>query len=262
MIDTIRSMRSLVSPSPILSDLTALQQTTQEVFTQIKEVLSQNVNNLQQTVDSSPLREPWIFLEGGFWAGFWGLSALFSGMSLYKLYENLTLEHPAAEKFSKIGLAVKTAFVDLISLGGTTAYNIRWAHDVKILPLGQYAPLVKGLSYGSSLIVNILEFGWSMYNIHTEKEAILKEASPVEKEKQKQRLCLALIKVVGNISMIVWSTLGIGTIAAGLTLGPMLLSVFLAAGFAFSLVAYFYQRHIENASELCPIPKLRFLTVS
>jgi hypothetical protein len=256
MVNSIHSIRLLPSPSTRPAPPVFLQQKMREVFTQMKGAVPQNVGNLQQKqmIDFLPLRRSENFIEAGFWAGFWGLNAIFSGMSLHKLYHVLTIEHPVGEKFAKIGAAVKTAFVDLISLAGATAYNIYWAHKVKILSLGRYAPLVKGLSYGTSLVINILECGWSVYNIHTEKTAILEEGLPAEKEKHRQRICLSLMKVIGNISMIVWTMLGIGALTAGLAVSPILLSTFLVTGFVCSLTAFFYQRYIEKSSEL-PRPK-------
>jgi hypothetical protein len=255
-INSIRSLTVSIPTQPVA--LNSLQQTALKVFEQMKNSVSQSASDLKKSIDFRPLLEPGNLIEGGICAGFWGLCALFSGMSLKKLYHELTIEHPASEKFVKIGKAVKIAFVDLISLGGATAYNIYRAHEVKMISVGQYAPLVKCLGYGSSLIINIVEGGWSIYNIAIEKEAILRETSPEQREKHRQRLCLSLIKLIGNISMIAWTTLGIAAIAISLPVSPILMSAFLVIGCVFSVVAFFYQRHIEQAPELCPLPKFNF----
>ncbi len=261
MLGPINSIRTLTSISTLPAAFDSLQQTTRKAFEQMKNSVSQSTQSFKkgiESIDLHPLSDSGNLVEGGIWAGFWGLCALFSGISLYELYRELTIEHPASEKFAKIGKAVKTAFVDLISLGGATAYNIHWAHDVKMISLGQYAPLVKGLGYGSSLIINIVEGGWSIYNITIEKEAILKETSPEQQEKHKQRLCLSLMKLIGNISMVAWTALGIATLATGLAISPILMSALLIVGCVLPVVAFFYQRHIENAPELCPLPKFNF----
>jgi hypothetical protein len=238
--------------------LTTLQQATCKVFEKVKSSIFHDVADLRKSMDLRPLDKLENFIEGGLLAGFWGLCAVFSGMSLYNLYKELRVEHPAAEKFEKIGKAVKTAFVDLISLGGATTYNIHWAHEVKILSLGQYVSLFKALGYGAALVIYTIEGGWSLYNLYTEKEKILKETSPAQQEKHKQRLCLALIKLIGNVSMVAWASLGIVSIALSLAVSPFLMSALLIPSCIFSFAAFFYQRHIENAPELCPLPKFNF----
>jgi hypothetical protein len=237
------------SPSPIstISEaLSSLQQTTCKIFEQMKSSIALSITKFQQSIDFHPLLKPENIVEGGLWAGFWGLCVIFSSKSLHQLYSELTIEHPAAEKFAKIGKAVKTAFIDLISLGGATAYNAHWAHEAKILSLGQYAPLVKGLGYGASLVINTIEGGWAIYNIHTEKEAILKETSPILKEKHKQQLFFSLMKLVGNVSMVAWTALSIIPIAWGFAVSSLLTSTFLFFGCTCSFAAFFYQRHIEK----------------
>jgi hypothetical protein len=256
-----------ISTRPIA--LVFLQQTTRKVFEQVEASVFQNIPkqlsrlfgysiSLQKNIDFRPLYDPGNFVEGGIWAGFWGLCALFSGISLYELYHALTIEHSASEKFAKIGKVVKTAFVDLVSLGGTTAYNIHWAHEVKILSLGQYAPLIKSFGLGASLIVNIIEGGSSTYNIYAEQEAISKETLPEQREKHKQRLYLSFMKLIGNISIIAWAMLGIAAIAGDLAVSSIVMSTLLMTGCIFPIAAFFYQRHIENAPELCPFPKFNF----
>jgi hypothetical protein len=261
MLKPIHSLCSFAKLPTLTLANNSLQQTVRKTFEHLKNSFSQGTWSFKkgvESIDFRPLQNPGNIAEGGMWAGFWGMCIAFSGMSLYQLYKELTIEHPASEKFTKIGKAVKTAFVDLISVGGATAYNIHWAHTVKMISLGQYAPLIKSLGYGSSLIINIVESGWSIYNIAIEKEAILKETSPEQQEKHKQRLFLSLMKLIGNISMIAWTTLGIVTITAGLVVSPILTSPLLLTGCVMSTVAFFYQRHIENAPDPCPLPNLNF----
>src|ERR1700722_11755141 len=76
------------------------------------------VASVRKQVDLNPLRDPFNLVEGVIWVGLWGLSTLFSAQSMKELYTVLKAESPATEKNVKIGNAVKTAFVDLISLGG------------------------------------------------------------------------------------------------------------------------------------------------
>lgn len=259
MIESITSSCPLACFTKTSAGLTYLEQITCKAFYRAKDSVIQKFNDIERGVDFHPLSDPGNAIEGGVWTGFWGLCALFSAGSLYKLYSVLSVEHPEAEKFTKITSAVKTAFVDLISLGGATAYNIHWAHKVKIISLGQYAPLIKGLGYGASLVINTVEGSWSIYSIYKEKEAILNETESAEKEKHRQRLCLSLMKLISNVSMVAWAILGIAMVATSLTVSPILMPAFLVVGSVFSFASFFYQRHIENAPELCPLPKFKFL---
>jgi hypothetical protein len=184
-------------------------------------------------------------IHGGICVGYWGVSALFSGMSLYKLYQEWTMEHPAARKFAKICEAVKTAFVDLISLGEATVYSLHWAHQIKVITLGRYAPLFEALRYGSSLMINCIEGGWSIYNITLEKEAILKRRSPKRQVQHRQRCYLFLIKLIGNICMVAWAALEVASFATGFAINSSLASAALSIGCLLSVAAFFYQKHFR-----------------
>src|SRR5579871_1506004 len=163
---------------------------------------AQSSRSLRMGINFEPLRNTGNLLMGGFCAGVWGLSVLFSATSLSDLYTALTVEHPASEQFSKIAKAVKTAFLDLVSLFGITAYNAHWAHEVNMISLGQYAPLVKAFGVGASLIINLVEGGLSIYKIVNETEALSQATSPEEKKKHEQHLCVAWMKLIGNVCMV------------------------------------------------------------
>lgn len=259
MLNSIDLLCSPPTISTIPKALTSLQQTTSKIFEDVKNSVLSSLRRIQQNLDFRPLLEPGNIVEGGLWAGFWGLSALFSGSSLYKLYRELTVEHPASDQFVKIGKAVKAAFIDLLSLGSATAYNARWAHDAKVLNLGRYAPLIKGLGYGASLVLNAVEGGCAIYNIYTEGEAILKETSPLQQYKHKQQLFLSLIKLIGNVCMVAWTVLCIIPLGLGVAVNPLYTSVLLGFGCILPVAAFFYQRHIEKNSEQQPLLMRRSL---
>ncbi|MBS0603760.1 MAG: hypothetical protein JSS60_01845 [Verrucomicrobia bacterium] len=235
-----------------------LQDKATEIFTRIKGSFPfQNQPNAtpRQLINFGALSErPHEIVEGSIWAGFWALSAWFVADSLSSLYTALTVEHPAAEKFTKIGSAVKTALIDLLSLGSSTAYMARWADGAQVISLGQYLPLVKNLCFGTSLVINGIESGAEIYNIWNEKEAILRETAPAEQEKHKQWLCHALIKLIGNVSMVAWAALGIATVVAGVAVSPILLSVLLGTGLVFGITALFYKHHLTELAKAQAAP--------
>ncbi len=234
------------------STFTEIQRTTRDIFCRIKHEFEQ----LKNSLDFRPLQETGNIIEGGIWAGFWGICAVFSGMSLHELYCSLTVELPADEKFVKIGTAFKTAFLDLVSLGGSTAYNLQWAHEAKILSLGQCAPLFKCLGYGASLVYSTVEGGWSLYTLFLERDEILKATHPQEKEKHQHRLYVVLMKLIGNVSMVAWTALGIATAATGFVVSSPVTTSLLIVGCAFSMGSFFYEKHIDSVPEMPRIPKI------
>ncbi len=240
----------LINASSFFSNL---QSRAGEVFLKIKETFipqAQGDLSTRQVFNFGALRDkPGEIVEGAFWAGFWGLSAYFAADSFYELYKVFTVEHAAQEKFEKIGSAVKTAFVDLLSLCSSTTYIARWADTAEVISLGQYLPLVKNLCFGLSLAINGIESGADVYNIWHEKEAILNETSPAEKEMHKKWLCHSLVKLIGNVSMVAWAALGIASLA-GLAVSPILLTVLLSAGCVLGMVAHCYKKHIEMLSKI------------
>jgi hypothetical protein len=238
MTKPITSLRPSV---PAVSVPNSAPQKMIQVFKQSKPVASQ--------FDLSPLRDPFNAIVGAIWVGFWGLSALFSGMSLSELYTALTVESPSLEKNAKIAKAAKTAIIDLTSLGGSTAHTVRFADEVKMISLGQYAPLVKALGYGASIVIGLIDGGWSAYNLGIEVDAISKETIPAQREKHKQQFCLSLIKLIGNVCMVAWSTLGIAMVVTTLVVSPTLMTILLIAGCVFPISAFFYQKHIEQAAQ-------------
>lgn len=252
MISALNSISVPTFSLTIQSTFSEIQRTTQDVFCRIKDEFERVKNSL----DFRPLQETGNRIEGGIWAGFWGICAVFSGISLHELYNTLTAELPADEKFTKISTAVKTAFLDLVSLGGSTAYNLHWAHEAKILSLGQYAPLFKCLGYGASLVYNTVEGGWSFYNLFLERDEILKATHPREKQMHEHRLYLALMKVIGNVSTVAWTTLGIATAATGFVVSSPVTTSLLIVGCVFSIGSFFYQKHIESVPDMQRILKI------
>jgi hypothetical protein len=204
--------------------------------------------------DLHPLRDPFNLLEGAIWVGFLGLSLVFSGSSLKELYNELTVESASTEKNAKVRKAVKSAFVDLVSLGGSTIHTLRFASEAKVISLGKYAPVMKVLGFGASLVINLVEGGWDLYNIALENGAMSKARTLAQKEQHKQKLCISLLKLIGNVCMVAWSALGIAAAVAALAVSPALMTILLVAGCVCPITAFFYQQHIEKTATPAPVP--------
>lgn len=165
------------------------------------EGLKQQITHFRSFLDRTE-----VVIEGGIWGAFWVGGVFFVAESLHKLYAVLTVEHAASEKFEKIGLAVKNAFVDIISLVNSSAHIVSWSDTVEIISLGKYLPFIKNLCFGTSLVINTVEAGADIYTIWSIKEAILAEKLPAKREIHKQFFCHALIKLISNVSMVAWGS--------------------------------------------------------
>jgi hypothetical protein len=230
-----------------------LQDKANAIFAKIKDAL------IPQAQNNPPLRLTFNFRalfdrpgggigEGVFWGAFWAMGAYFAADSIYKLYNVCVVENATWHPFEKIGSAVKTAFVKLLSLGSSTAYLARWAHAVEVISLGQYLPLVKNLCYGCSIVAYTIEAAADVYTIFSEGSEILKETSVLEREKHQQWLSHAFLKLISDISIVAWAALGLGSLA-GIAISPLLMGMLLVVGCVTGGVATFYKMHIEKQSE-------------
>jgi hypothetical protein len=229
-----------------------LQDKAGAIFARIKDAL------IPQTQSNSPLRLTFNFRtlldrpekigEGVLWGAFWAMGAYFVADSIYKLYNVCVVENGAQYQFKKIGFAVKTAFVKLLSLGSSTAYVARWADTVEVISLGQYLPLVKNLCYGCSIVAYTIEAVADVHTIFSKRDAILKETSFLEREKHKQWLNHAFVKLISDVSIVAWAALGLATLA-GIATSPLLMGALLVIGCATGGIATFYKIHIEKQSE-------------
>ncbi len=212
---------------------------------------SHRIDLTKQTRNArSFLDHTWAVVEGGIWGAFWIASAYCVVESLCELCKVFTVEHPASERFKKIGLAVKKAFVDSVSLVSSSAFMASWGNTVGIISLGKYLPLIKNLCFGTSLVINTVETGADIYTIWSEKEAILAERLPAKREIHKQLLCHALMKLISNVSMVAWAALGLATLA-GAIVTPVLTTALLISGCVVGFAAIFYKAQVdENAKAI------------
>jgi hypothetical protein len=207
-----------------------LQDKAGALFARIKDAL------IPQTQSNSPLRLTFNFRtlldrpekigEGVLWGAFWAMGAYFVADSIYKLYNVCVVENGAQYQFKKIGFAVKTAFVKLLSLGSSTAY----------------------VCYGCSIVAYTIEAVADVHTIFSKRDAILKETSFLEREKHKQWLNHAFVKLISDVSIVAWAALGLATLA-GIATSPLLMGALLVIGCATGGIATFYKIHIEKQSE-------------
>lgn len=179
------------------------------------------------------------------WGGWWGLSAYYASGSIYELFKACTVIHPLNEGMWKIGSAVKTAFIDLLSLGSSTFYLAKWANDAKVIALGSHLLLVKNLCFVTTVLVNGTEAATDAYHVWAEKEAIFSSHTPAEEERHKQLLCHSLMRLIGNTCIVAWALLGIAALA-GIGSVAFLSTPMLTIGGVLGGAAFFYKMQIPK----------------
>jgi hypothetical protein len=254
MISSLSLDRSQSLPSMQPQALFPKQNAVSKIFAR---AVDANPNAIEMNIASHPLwKDPIQIFMGGMWSFCCAFYALLSVQSLADLYDAIRVENSSSKKWEKIGLAIKKVFSDGVGLGGSVAYVIHWAHEVKWIALGSKALIVQGLGMGSSVISSAIESGTAIYQIHTEKNAILSARNPEEQEKHKQYLCLSLMKLISNVSMVAWTVFGIATLAAGVAFSPFLTGTLFGVSTVFSTCAFFYEWKLENWKEWLPYPVL------
>ncbi len=201
--------------------------------------------NLQPLIDA-----PWNGAEGALWGGFCVLGAYFAADSLWKLHEKIS---DAAATTEKVGLAVKSVFVEFLSLVSSASYLARWANMSRILDLGIFTPIVNHACFGASGFANVMEAAEQVYQVRNRIE-VIESGGPVERvEKHKKWLCYGLVKLAGHVNMIAWAVLGIAAMTTGIAVCSMVLPALLCAGMFFGGVAALYKYHLDSVA---PIPEL------
>lgn len=240
MTSAISSFRHL---SPLLHANTPspLDETVGAVFTQTQAVSQEKpLFNLRALLD-----DPIEIVMGGFWGAWWVADAALSCINLYDLY--VTVTDTACESVEKAVLAAKRAFLSLVSLAWDTTFLASWAHDTKIISLGQYAPAFKAFGNAASLVINGIEGACSVHDLVTAHDKAVDETlTSADREKGKQRFCWSFIKLAGHVTMVAWATLGITAFALGTVFNPIFTGGILLMGCTLSLVALCYKQGIDQ----------------
>lgn len=252
-------LRSPLSSLAGYLERTPLQEITSSLFKEFQEVRNEVVE--PHSFSFTPLlNNPFELAFGGFWSLWWMFDAYVLGSDLWNLYTEIKAENTADQKFEKITAAAKKSLMSLLYVCWDSTFIVSWADEVKVIVLGAWSPLVKGLGNGASFLVNGIEAAISLYDIHTEKQAFQQEKSPEIQEKHKKRFFWGLIKLVGHTHMIAWSVLGIISFGAGIAFSPLLLGALLTAGVFFSTIALCYKHHLDQAPDPCACPTTSAVT--
>jgi len=245
---SIQTLEPLYQPICALSFFSEINEKASQVFFKAKECLfplgQQEASN-RAVIDLTAIwRDPGQLLEGGIWGAWWATSVCFLSSSLKELY-SVAVEQAGDMRFEKITLAVKSVFVDLISLASSTLFTLCWADGAKIVALGQYLPLVRYLNYGASLFINIIETGFDMVQFYDEAKGLLNEQNQLLSDQHTKRVCHLSMKLISSVSMIAWALLGICSLA-GAVVHSVLMPLLLTVGCVLGLGAIFYKMQIEE----------------
>lgn len=252
MTTSIRCVPSFIPITQAASWLNTLQDSVSKLFAKVKSAWTPSTPNDTQGISGRQIfnfqalrNQPEAKIEGAIWGGFFALSLYFAVDSLYDLRRAFHVEYAANEKFEKIGSAVKNAFVDLLTLGGSVAYLGRWADEAKVIFLGRYLLPLSYCCFGVSIVINAVEAGADLYNILDKREAIKQEISPAHQTMHRHWLRYASLKLVGNISMVAWGILSAAALA-GAAISAQLITTLLVVGFTAAVVAYSYKQFLET----------------
>jgi hypothetical protein len=243
MTSAIGSLESSI-PLTFIPAQSRLDARVEDIFAQTQAVSQERpLFNLRALLD-----DPLEIAVGGFWGLWWVADAAISCTNLYELYVAVT--DTASSSVAKIALAVKRAFLSLVSFAWDSTFLASWAHETKIISLGQYAPAFKAFGNAASLVINGIEGACSLHDLVTAHEKAVDEAlASAEREKNKQRFCWSLIKLAGHVTMVAWAALGITAFALGTVFNPIVTGGILLLGCSLSLVALCYKQGIDQLQD-------------
>ena len=226
-----------------------LQERASQLFFKIKEhlfPLKEQEIPQRAVIDLGAVwRDPIQLIEGSVWGAWCAAGVYFLAKSLTELYNVITVELASDLRFEKIALAVKSAFVDLVSLSSSVLYTLRWADGPKIISLGCYLPLVKYLCYGTTLLINVVEAAFDLHQFGVEVSGLLQERGAILYYQRSERVCHLSMKLVSNICMTAWAILGIASLT-GVVVHSALMPLLLGAGCVIGLAAIAYKITIDG----------------
>jgi hypothetical protein len=226
-----------------IQSLPAVQTVVSDVYTQ-----TQKTNAIRP----GPQRPdyPWLnpgeVLSGMVWCFFLAFSARRTRDSVDKLKKMLLVKNPTPLQSKETRTAVKEVFDNFLSSVGNVGFVMAWAHKVKLLPLGKYAPWAKSMWPGSMLISSSVDAGAQIYNIYTHGKAA--KYVPEKREEHKQHIYAGLIDLIARVGMIAWAVLTIAAVSAGTPESSFLLNSLFFTSMAGMFAAHSYEPVINEST--------------
>lgn len=248
MVSSIQHVTVYQPAFSVLPKASSLQKKVSSFFDPSKTNVSQVSESVSpRTINFSALaNHPGDIAEGFLWVGFGMLSMWYCAYSFSDLYGAITENIPFAENLEKIACCVKTAFIDLLSLANSIGYMAQWAHQVDVISLGQYLPIIKNLTFGTSFVISFFESAQGMYDIYMENQAIAEQTDIGEKEMHEKILYFHMLKLAGNVSFLAWSALGIIALSTGIVVSSVLMNAILLFGCVLGLGSIAYKMHLDH----------------
>ncbi len=194
---------------------------------------------------------------GVMWAGFFGLS-LWDFISAKNQWDQAgAVASPDVEQ--KVGAAQKKLILKGVSLAGTTAHTADWAHSAGFFPLGEAAKWIKGIAYGATAIMATASAVEAVQQFEAFGEKFQKATTDEERSRAWHRQAVAVVNLIGAVTMIAWAILGIGCMIAGAVLLPAITGALMGISLVFTLGGIFYKSYLDNqqkSAEESLIPRL------
>lgn len=175
---------------------------------------------------------------------FWALSAYFAVTNTVSLVREIGTQ--AHENWTKIGLAVKKAFLSQTAFVCSSAFVTNWAHQAKLFSLGRFTGFVNGLYYGSSIVYSTVDGVWAACELYQEKNAILEAQHPCAKEEHHKKFFLNMLKLATDVAFVAWGVLGLGGVIVGATVTPWVMMPLALGGFGFMCLSFIYEDVLDE----------------
>ncbi|MGE5196779.1 MAG: hypothetical protein ACM3JI_05560 [Anaerolineae bacterium] len=141
----------------------------------------------------------------------------------YRNYDEVEKDNFSSLEIKRISFAAKKRFaMDATSLGGTAAAGLHWMFE-KYSFLNSLIPLLRTLSYGSTLIVAGISAVDSLDDIHSQAFNATAGGATKEQKLAAWKHCqVAIVRLIAKTMAVAWAALGITSVIVGGVLLPKL----------------------------------------
>lgn len=129
---------------------------------------------------------------------------------------------------------IMNLFTSSVSLCGTCASAIHWAHHTRLISVGKYAPLFNLAGLSCSFFVYAIQGTTTLFNVAHKKRAILAMPHPGEHKKE---LLLSLVQLTVSVGCGAFTALKLNELVGGAPVSGSYTSYARLAGFSFAASA-------------------------
>ncbi len=152
----------------------------------------------------------------------------------------------------KIRSIVDEALSRLFKVVATSSSAVLWTHSVGIISLGPYLRLVEQISCGAFSLF----YGKEAYQERSDVSNCSLVVSSKGSDEAEELLQSHLWKLVGNVSFLAWSVLGLMQAAIELSVNPIIPLFLLTCGIVAFTLSHLYGESAGKIREILNSPKL------